>query len=195
MRAGPIALLLLAATTAVAAASAHNEAGPSASACGGQLWRLKTLSDPGRKSVALVPKTTTIGAIVAKPFPRPVPTRRRTAFQRQNWEIVAQITKFKLEDPGLRLELYDDGAYVNAVIPAPGCLTRNTRSRDAIRAAWNMFSTNCPRATRDWQPLGAIMYIRGVGFWSERRPERGTSPNGAELYPVTGFRVVVGCRR
>ncbi len=185
---------MLAAALAAAAASAHGTGAPVAGKCGGQLWRLKTLSDPLRKAVALTPKTTTVGAIVAKPFPRPVPTRRRTAFQRQNWEVVAQITAFKLEDPGIRLELFDKDRYVHAVIPNPACLTKASRGRAAMKAAWAAFTTKCPRATREWQPLGAIMYVSGVGFWGERRPtERGTAPNGAELYPVTGFRVVVGC--
>jgi hypothetical protein len=192
---GPIALLVLAAAAVAAAASAHTKASPSASRCGGQLWRLKTLSDPERKRVALTPKTTTIGAIAAKPHPRPVPRRRRTAFQRQNWEVVAQITAFKLEDAGIRLALFDNGAYVNAVVPTPSCLTRKSRGRAEMTAAWNMFGTGCTRPTREWQSLGAIMYVRGVGFWGERRPERGAAANGAELYPVTGFRFVVGCRR
>src|SRR5204863_3475893 len=84
-RGGPIVLLLFAAAMAAVAASARNQA-PSPTRCGGQLWRLKTLSDPGRTTVALAPKTTTIGTIVGKPFPRPVPRKRRTAFQKQNWE-------------------------------------------------------------------------------------------------------------
>jgi hypothetical protein len=166
-----------------------------ATRCGGSLWRLKTLSDEGRNTVALTPRTTTLGAILGRPFPNPVPTRRRTMFQRQAWEVVAQITRYKLEDAGIRLELYDDNAYVNAVIPAPTCLTKKSRARADIREAWNLFGTRCPRPTREWQSFGAILYVRGVGFWTQRHPEvRGTAPNGAELYPVTGFRIVVGCR-
>jgi hypothetical protein len=185
-------LLLFAAAMAAVAASARNQA-PSPTRCGGQLWRLKTLSDPGRTTVALAPKTTTIGAIAGKPFPHPVPRKRRTAFQKQNWEVVAQITAFRLEDAGLRLVLYDHGAYVNAVIPVPSCLTQRSRARSAMRDAWGKFGSSCTRPTRDWQSLGAIAYVRGVGFWSARKGERGAAPNGAELYPVTGFRIVAGC--
>ena len=47
--------------------------------------------------------------------------------------------------------------------------------------------------TRDWQSLGAIVYVRGVGFWSQRKGLRGAAPNGAELHPVTGLRIVAGC--
>jgi hypothetical protein len=194
-RAALFALITLAAGAAAATAAGRHGATPNASRCGGTLWRLKTLSDPGRNSVALTPTGTTIGAILSKPFPNPVPTRRRTAFQRQAWEVVAQITRFKLEEAGIRLELYDHNAYVNAVIPTPTCLTRKSRARAEIRAAWNFFGTRCPRPTREWQSFGAILYVRGVGFWSQRHPEvRGTAPNGAELYPVTGFRIVAGCR-
>ena len=167
---------------------------PTPSRCGGELWRLKNLSDPGRKAVALIAKTTTIGGIVGKPYPRPVPTRRRTAFQRQNWEVVAQITAFRLEDAGLRLILYDDGAYANAVIPVPSCLSKASRARTAMTAAWYTFGARCGRSTREWQSLGAIAYISGVGLWSQRDGERGAAPNGAELYPVTGLRIVAGCR-
>jgi hypothetical protein len=185
--------MLAASIGAVAAFARAPQAAPSPTRCGGELWRLKNLSDPGRASVALAPKTTTIGVIVGKPYPRPVPKKRRTAFQRQNWEVVAQVTAFRLEDAGLRLILYDDGAYVNAVIPAPSCLTRVSRARASINDAWTKFVTGCTKPNRDWQSLGAIVYVRGVGLWSERHSDRGEAANGAELYPVTGFRVVAGC--
>ena len=154
---------------------------------------MKTLSDPARKAVALAPKSTTIGDIGQRPYPRPVPRKRRTPFQKQNWEIVGAVTAFKLEDAGLRLILFDHGAYLNAVIPAPSCLTKVSRARAAMNAAWNTFVTNCTHPTGDWQSLGAVVYLSGVGLWSERNGNRGAAPNGAELYPVTGFRIVVGC--
>ena len=187
-------MLMLAAAVGAVAAFARTEAAPSASRCGGTTWRLKTLSDTGRKSVALSAKSTTIGDIVQRPYPRPVPTRRRTAFQRQNWEVVAQVTLFRMEDAGLRLILFDHGEYVNAVIPTPSCLSKVSRARSAMSAAWNAFRTKCTEhPTRDWQSLGAIVYVSGVGLWSERDGDRGAAPNGAELYPVTGFRIVAGC--
>lgn len=186
-------MLFLAAAPCAVAAFARTEASPTPARCGGQLWKLKTLSDSGRKAVALSAKTTTIGDIVGRPYPRPVPRIRRTAFQRQNWEVVAQITQYRLEDAGLRLILFDDGAYVNAVIPVPACLSSSSRARTSMTGAWNTFGTNCAKPTREWQPLGAIAYISGVGFWSQRGAERGAAANGAELYPVTGFRIVAGC--
>jgi hypothetical protein len=198
-RASLIALFLAAAGAAagvaVASAAGRHSAAPSANRCGGQLWRMKTLSDRLRGRVQLAPQTTTIGAIRDRSEPGRPPRRRTTQFQLHAWEVPAQVTSFKLDSTGaVRLVLYDDEAYVNAVIPSPACLSVGTRHRSEIVAAWREFITKCGKATRDWQSLGAILFVRGVGFWSQKRPLRGAAPNGAELYPVTGIRVVAGCR-
>jgi hypothetical protein len=191
--AGPIALVLLAATAFAAAAAGRDSAGPSASRCGGQLWRLKTLSDRERNLVQLQPKMTTIAAIGERPFPRPVPKSRRTPFQRQVWEVVAQITQYRVETGGIRLILYDNESYLNAVIPSPDCLPRTTRGRRVLASTYRLFSADCGHTMSSWQSLGAIVHVRGVGYWSQRRGLRGSARNGAELHPVTGFRVVAGC--
>jgi hypothetical protein len=190
----PIALVLLAATAFAAAAAGRDAAGPTPNRCGGELWRLKTLSDPGSKTVQLEPASTTIGAIAKRPFPRPLPKVRRTAFQRQTWQVVAQITKYRVDTDGIRLELYDNESYLNAVIPTPDCLSNLTRAHTNIASTFKLFTAECGHpTTRDWQPLGAIVYVRGVGFWSQRRALRGAARNGAELHPVTGLRIVAGC--
>jgi len=193
-RAGFFALIFLAAGAAAATAAGHRSAGPTAASCGGPLWRLKTLSDPARGRVSLAPSTTTIQAIRALRGPGRPPRTRTTPFQFHTWEVPAQITSFKLEATGaLRMVLYDHNAYVNAVLPSAACLPSGSRARADILAAWHDFTTKCGKATTSWQSLGAIIFVRGVGFWSERRPERGAAPNGAELHPVTGFRIVAGC--
>jgi hypothetical protein len=192
--AAPTALVLLAVAAFAAAAAGRDAAGPTANSCGGELWRLKTLSDPGRNRVQLEPKSTTIAAIGERPFPRPLPKSRRTAFQRQVWQVVAQITKYRVETGGIRLELYDHESYLNAVIPTPDCLSSVTRARNDIASTFKLFTAECGHpATKDWQSLGAIVYVRGVGFWSQRQSLRGAARNGAELHPVTGLRVVAGC--
>jgi hypothetical protein len=193
-RAGPIALVFLAAIAFETAAAGTDAAAPTPNRCGGELWRLKTLSDPQRNAVQLQPKSTTISAIGERPFPRPVPRVRRTAFQRQAWEVVAQITQYRQDSSGIRLVLYDNGSYLNAVIPTPTCLTRATRARLAIAGTFKRFAEDCGNpAPEDWQSLGAIVFVRGIGLWSPRRGLRGSARNGAELYPVTGLRVVAGC--
>ena len=193
-RAVPIAFVLLAATAFAASAAGRGSSGPTAARCGGELWRLKTLSDVTRNAVALDPTGTTIAAIGERPFPRPLPKLRRTAFQRHAWQVVAQITKYRVETEGVRLELYDHASYLHAVIPTPDCLSSATRARNDIAAAFKLFTRECGHpATSDWQSLGAIVYVSGVGFWGQRRSLRGAAPNGAELHPVTGLRVVAGC--
>ena len=190
--AAPIALVLLAVTAFAAAAAGRHSAGPTASRCGGELWRLKTLSDPGRNTVQLGATDTTIAAIGKRPYPRPVPKVRRTAFQRHAWQVPAQITKYRVETDGIRLEMYDHGSYLHAVIPTPDCLSSVTRARKDIATTFNLFASECGTA-KDWQPLGAIVFIRGIGYWSQRRSLKGAARNGAELHPVTGLRIVAGC--
>jgi hypothetical protein len=154
---------------------------------------MKTLSDVGRHLVRLTPRPTTIGAIHQRGMPRPTPTRRKTQFQRQTWQVAAQITRYWLDGAALRLQLWDNGSYMNAVIPTPSCLSANTRGRALIVHAWNFFLGNCSHPTHFAQPLGAVVTVTGVGFWSQHRTRHGESPNGAELQPVTGLRPVAGC--
>src|SRR3954464_15943982 len=118
-RAGFIVLIVVGLATAAATAAGHETATPNAARCGGTLWRLKTFSDTGRRLVRLVPEVTTIGDIGKRAFPRPVPHLRRTPFQRQAWEVVAQVTQYRLSTLFLRLALFRAGSYLNAVIPLP----------------------------------------------------------------------------
>jgi hypothetical protein len=108
--------------------------------------------------------------------------------------VVAQITKYRVETGGIRWELYDHESYLNAVIPTPDGLSNATRARKDMASTFKLFTVECGQpANRDWQSLGAIVYVSGVGFWSQRRGLRGSARNGAELHPVTGLRIVAGC--
>jgi hypothetical protein len=194
-RIGLIALFLalagLAATVAPTAAPR-----PSAQACGGILWRLKTFSDVGRFRVSRTARQTTIKAIDARTPPYPLPRSRRTGFQRETWDVYAQITEYRLDGNELRLVLFDDGTYMNAVVPAPACLSTTTRARGAITSVWDSFYSECGHWQRTWQTHGAVVKVSGVGFWSSRfKNRRHAAANGAELHPVTGLRVVAGCGR
>jgi hypothetical protein len=189
--------VLLAALAALAATVGSTAAfRPSAKACGGMLWRMKTFSDPQRNTVRMTDQPTTIEELSDRPFPTPLPRSRSTKFQRQTYTVVAQVTEYRMDGNELRLVIFDHGAYMNAVIPAPHCLSKNTRARAQIVDAWNTFVSSCGRPMASWQPQGAVVYVTGVGFWSSRfKPRRGAARNGAELHPVTGFRAVAGCGR
>ena len=189
-----LALIFLAAGAAAATAAGEHSATPSASTCGGAAWRLKTLSDVQRKQVNLSPQQTTVPDILARRGPGHEVTRRRTAFQLHVWGVYAQITKYRLDANGsVRLVLYDDNSYMNAVIPSPDCLSRTTRDRPDIAAAWRGFVSKCGKPGSDWTTFGGILFVQGIGYWTQKQALRGTAPNGAELHPVTGFRVVAGC--
>ena len=143
----------------------------------------------------LHPRQTTIGALNKPAAPHPTPRRRRTAYQRQAWKVVAQITQFRLmPDGSIELILFDAGSYVRAGLPSPKCLTRSSRARRAILATRARFVARCGDPKPGWQDLGAVGYITGVGFWSSRHLTSQAAPNGAELQPVTSLRLIVGCR-
>src|SRR3954467_15904170 len=189
-----LVLIVLAAGSASAAAARTHSSAPSAQRCGGLTWRLKTLSDTRRMLVDGTAQQTTIAAVRERRGPGRPPVRRTTAFQLHTWELPAQVTSFRLDSTrSVRLVLYDHGAYINAVIPSPSCLSAKSRDRAAISAAWHLFVDKCGKATSNWQSLGAIFFVSGVGFWGPKGVSRGGAPNGAELHPVTGLRIVAGC--
>src|SRR2546430_4535646 len=134
-RAGPIVVVLLAATAFTAAAAGRGSSGPTADRSGGQLCRLKTRSDSGRNTVELEPTATTIAAIGELPYPRSLPTSRRTTFQRHVWQVVAQITKYRVETGGVRLELSHHQSDPPAPLSPPPRLSRSTRARRHLTSA------------------------------------------------------------
>jgi len=83
---------------------------------------------------------------------------------------------------------------MNAYLANPHCLTKRTRDRTGLIAARRSFTTHCPPATASWQLLGASVDLAGVGYWNPSTVTRGALPNGAELRPLTNFRIVSGCR-
>jgi len=189
-----LALILLAAGAAAATAAGEHSAAPSAKRCGGTTWRLKTFSDAQRAQVDIAPDVTTIRDIRARRGPGRALTRRATAFQLHVWKVPAQVTKYRLDSNGsVRLELYDNESYMNAVIPSPDCLSGKTRDRAEIEAAWRLFISKCGKPGRDWKTFGGILFVQGIGYWGEKQTLRGTAPNGAELHPVTGLGIVAGC--
>jgi hypothetical protein len=193
-RVGIIGVLAASLATPVVSASIGSASAPSAAACGGVQWRLTTFSDPDRAKVVLSPRATTIGGIAARATPRTIPTRRRpTAFQRQTWQVAAQITDYHLVGNIVHITLSDQHTYVDAAIPAPSCLPATARARSAMIASWRKFTTDCGHPSEQRQPLGAVGYVSGVGSWSTVRSGPGNAPNGATLSPVTGFRFVAGC--
>lgn len=106
----------------------------------------------------------------------------------------AQITEFKLEgDSDIHLILFDAGSYLIAEMPAARCISKKARDRKAMIAVRKKFETQCGKPTTEWQPLGAVVYISGVGFLDRLRSQNPHAGNFAELHPVTGLEIVSGC--
>jgi hypothetical protein len=68
---------------------------------------------------------------------------------------------------------------------------RATKRRYAARAR---FVSRCGFPISDWQPLGAVAYVTGVGFWDVPHGQTGHARNYSELHPVTALRFLAGCR-
>jgi hypothetical protein len=141
------------------------------------------------------PRQTTLHALGKPAAPHPTPRRRRTAFQRQAWKVVAQITQFRLlPDGSIEFALYDNNSYVRAGLPSPKCLMSSSRARRAILATRARFVARCGDPKPAAQDLGAVVTVTGVGFWSSRHLTSQAAPNGAELQPITNLQLIVGCR-
>jgi hypothetical protein len=162
--------------------------------CNVRLKGLKTLSDPQRRLVNLHAKNTTIAAIAALAQPHSTPKKRSTPFSRRVWRMPAQITEFKLEgDSDIHLVLFDNGSYMIAEMPAAACVPRKARARKAMIAARKKFESRCGKPTKTWRPLGAVVFISGVGFFDIPHSQIPHAVNFAELHPVTGLELVSGC--
>jgi hypothetical protein len=189
----------LAGATAVALSSAargmRHIDGPGP-ACGGKLWRLMTLSDKARKTVNLHGEPTSIAKIAAQRTPERITTSRATAFQRQVWRFRTVIDRYRIASNGeIVLVLYsiESAQYMNAYLENPVCLGKRARDRTGMIAARRELTSHCPPPTTAWQLLGVTVDVGGVGFWNPIRVTRGALPNGAELRPLTNFKIVSGC--
>jgi hypothetical protein len=106
------------------------------------------------------------------------------------------IDRYRIASNGeIVLILYsiETAQYMNVYLPNPHCLGPRARGRDDMLAARKELTSNCPAVKWSWQLLGITVDLTGVGFWNPSRSTRGGLPNGAELRPVTSFKIVSGC--
>jgi hypothetical protein len=184
------AMLALAASTA-GAGGRTADAAPGCTLHGRAV--IGALGDRDARRVEMTPRTTSIGALAGRQRPGRLPARR-DGFERQTWEVVAQITEYRLApNGGVRLILFDDHSYLRAELPPLACLTRRTPARGAIVDTRTRFLGMCGRALSAWRDSGAVAYVSGVGYWGSRAV-RQAAPNGAQLHPITSLRLIAGCR-
>jgi hypothetical protein len=190
------ALAALALATATGASrKAPHIVGPG-TLCGGTLWRLMTLSDAARYTVNLRGQQTSISDIAELQRPRRIGKARSTAFQRQVWRMQTVIDRYRIASNGeIVLVLYSiaSGQYMNAYLPSPQCLGPRARDRTGMIAARRELAAHCGQVKTQWQLLGITVNLGGVGFWNPSIATRGALHNGAELRPLTNFKIVSGC--
>ena len=194
--------MLALAVSAVAACALASTAAPTPRAegpgpwCGGSLWRLMTLSDPQRTSVVLHAAPSSIADIAKLVPPERTPQTRQTRFQRRVWRLRTVIDRYRIASNGeIVLILYsiDSAQYMNAYLPNPHCLGSRARDRTGMIAAREQLTSRCPGVKPSWELLGVTVELAGVGFWNPTTVTRGALSNGAELRPLTNFRIVSGC--
>jgi hypothetical protein len=164
--------------------------------CGGTLWRLMTLSDEQRASVTLHGTPTSIADIAKLRAPQRTPTARATPFQRHVWRLRTVIDRYRIASNGeIVLILYsiDSAQYMDAYLPNPHCLGPRARDRTGMIAARRELTSHCPFVKPTWELLGITVELAGVGYWNPSRVTRGALANGAELRPLTNFKIVSGC--
>ena len=164
--------------------------------CGGDRWKLMTLSDKGASAVNWAPEATSIPVISTFAAPKRIVAWRSTSFERQVWRVVVVINRYRRQSNGeIALELYniETSMTMNAYMPNPRCLSATSRGRAQMVAARSTFLRDCGAATSLWQLLGASAQLGGVGFWNPVTTTLGALGNGAELRPVTYFAPLTGC--
>jgi hypothetical protein len=112
------------------------------------------------------------------------------------WRLRTVIDRYRIASNGeIVLILYsiDSAQYMNAYLPNPNCLGPRARDRTGMIAARKQLTEHCPIVRPLWQLLGITVDLAGVGFWNPSRATRGALPNGAELRPLTNFKIVNGC--
>jgi hypothetical protein len=190
------AFFAMCALVAAGASTSHAETRGPGTNCGGTLWRLMTLSDADRAGVSFHRRWTTIAKIAALKGPARIRPARTTPFQRQVWRMRTVVDRYRIASNGeIVLSIYsiESGRYMNAYLPSPQCLGERARDRTGMIAARRELTSHCPTVTAAWQLIGITVDVAGVGFWNPTTSTRGALPNGAELRPLTNFKIVSGC--
>jgi hypothetical protein len=149
-----------------------------------------------RRTVDLHGTSTSIADISKLDTPARTPQTRSTQFQRRVWHMRTIVDRYRIASNGeivLILFNIDSAQYMNAYMPNPRCLGPNARDRSGMISARKQLTSHCPKVTPAWLLVGLTVDIGGVGFWNPNHTTRGALPNGAELRPVTNFKVINGC--
>jgi hypothetical protein len=93
------AVVLVVAVAAAAPAGALRESKAIAPGtwCGGDRWKLMTLSDSGASAVNWTAKAASIPVISTFASPKRIVASRSTSFERQVWRVIVVINRYRLQ--------------------------------------------------------------------------------------------------
>jgi hypothetical protein len=161
-----------------------------ATGCGGR--SKKTLTDAGARSVNPAPIANSVAALRVLDPSASGPGRPRTAPELTTYKVTARLVYAKLEaDHDIHLVIEDPRTLGTMIVefPDPGCpVVVDTPHAAEISAARKAVlqaigTTYAPR-------LFGVAEITGVGFFDLVHGQHGVAPNGIELHPALGFRVL-----
>jgi hypothetical protein len=95
--------------------------------------------------------------------------------------VKAQMVQFNVEDDSdIHLILFSQGKYMIAEMPsaAPACRGQHATGARFV-AARTAFVRRCGAPSTDFQPLGAVALVSGVGFWDRTHGQSGAARNYA----------------
>ena len=163
------------------------------SRCGVERWPVKVAIDADAGRIDGAVHRTTISELAVLPRPATLLQRGRAEpYELLTLRVVGIVLGTISEDDGdihvIVGDIEDPTSTIVAEVPDSACALGSTRIRDFA---------NAYRALRNVQ-RGDIVILDGVGFFDYVHGQTGVAPNGFELHPIVGARVVgttIGRRR
>lgn len=154
--------------------------------CGVELWAVKTLTDPGAKSVRFQPKVATVAALGALTPDRTGSSR--SPLEHGVYRVQAMIVKVKREDDSdYHLILSEGGAEMIAEMPYVGC-TYGAQGRYAMFLARQRLEQRVGAIGTSWKTVNLPAMLTGVLFFDFAHGQSGHAPNYSELHPAIGVK-------
>lgn len=168
------------------------------SQCSGERWSVKTLSDRDRSRVSLEAVFATVEQLRGlAPPPDPPPDRRAPPVELTTYVVKARVVGIeKMWDRDFHLVIsapHDRSLTMITEFVDPDCAgvahsPEVLRFKEARQAFVSLFGV--PSRYFTAEDAGQMVEVTGIGFFDRVHGETGQAPNGIELHPVLGLRLV-----
>lgn len=157
-------------------------------ACPVERATVKSATDAQASSINPTAFPTSIVAMQAVPMPRPLPQDARVAPDETTlFSVTATLIGYALTPEGeIQLVLSDDlRRTIIAKIPSVNCIGGSRFSSEISTARSEAEWTLSP--TTEFKDARMAVQVQGLGFFDFLQGQRGQSPNGLSIYPVTSI--------